>query len=264
MQISILGCGWLGLPLAKTMTARGYAVKGSTTTPNKAPVLKEAGIDPYIIDLANYSPALASDFLSGSEVLIINIPPRLRSGGNENYTAKINMILPQIQKADGIKVLFVSSTSVYADDNNLVTEDTTPNPDTESGSQILEAEQLLRAAHGPETTILRFGGLTGAGRHPVKFLAGKENLASPNGPVNLIEQEDCIGIILKIIEQGVWGETFNAAYPHHPSREAYYTGKAKEAGLPLPQFNNSTPSVGKTIVSDKIINVLGYRFTKGI
>lgn len=264
MQISILGCGWLGLPLAKTMIAKRYTVKGSTTTPEKLALLADAGIAPYLIDLAHYSPAVTAEFVNGSEVVIINIPPKIKSGGNENYPARINMLLPEIGKAGIQKVLFVSSTSVYADDNNLVTEDTIPNPDTESGRQVLQAEQLLKDKTHFKTTVIRFGGLIGANRHPVKFLAGKENLANPYAPVNLIEQEDCIGIILKVIENNAWGEIFNAASPHHPTREEYYSEKAKALDLPLPKFNYAEPSAGKTILAQKAITMLGYTFKQNI
>ena len=34
-RISILGCGWLGLPLAKELLDRSFEVKGSTTSSNK-------------------------------------------------------------------------------------------------------------------------------------------------------------------------------------------------------------------------------------
>ena len=44
MQVSILGCGWLGLPLAKALIGEGYTVKGSTTTPAKLNLLKEEGV----------------------------------------------------------------------------------------------------------------------------------------------------------------------------------------------------------------------------
>ena len=37
--ITILGCGWLGLPLAQTLVKEGYSVKGSTTTEDKLEVL---------------------------------------------------------------------------------------------------------------------------------------------------------------------------------------------------------------------------------
>jgi len=34
-QISILGCGWLGLPLAKAILENEFSVKGSTTSREK-------------------------------------------------------------------------------------------------------------------------------------------------------------------------------------------------------------------------------------
>jgi nucleoside-diphosphate-sugar epimerase len=91
-------------------------------------------------------------------------------------------------------VLFISSTSVYNDVDAFVTEETIARPATESGKQLLETEQLLQSNINFKTTILRFGGLIGEDRHPVKFLAGRENLENPNAPINLIHQEDCIGI----------------------------------------------------------------------
>ncbi|RYE24983.1 MAG: SDR family NAD(P)-dependent oxidoreductase, partial [Sphingobacteriaceae bacterium] len=48
-KISILGCGWLGLPLAKLLVAKGWQVKGSTTTFEKLNLLQEAGIEPFLI-----------------------------------------------------------------------------------------------------------------------------------------------------------------------------------------------------------------------
>jgi nucleoside-diphosphate-sugar epimerase len=144
----------------------------------------------------------------------------------------------------------------------VVTETTLPQPETESGRQLLVSEQLLQNNTNFKTTILRFGGLIGEDRHPVKFLAGRENLDNPDAPINLIHQEDCIGIILKIIASHSWNEVFNAAAPFHPSREDYYTQKALSLNLVLPKFNTVDPSVGKTILSDKIENVLNYTFTK--
>jgi NAD dependent epimerase/dehydratase family enzyme len=102
--------------------------------------------------------------------------------------------------------------------------------------------------------------LIGEDRHPVKFLAGKENLENPDAPVNLIHQKDCIGIIEEIIFQSKWNEVFNAAAPFHPSREDYYTQKAKEQNLILPKFSTETSNIKKIISSEKIENSLKYQF----
>ena len=263
-KISVLGCGWLGLPLAKALTENGFSVRGSTTSTEKIARLEQAGITPFLIEIGeNGINGNVDKFLEQSQILIINIPPKLRGNSSENFVSKITNILPFIEKVGIKKVLFVSSTSVFSDENSVVTEETIPTPDTESGKQLLECEKLLQNNSHFETTILRFGGLIGEDRHPIYFLAGRTNIENPDAPINLIHQEDCIGIILKIVGINCWGETLNAVAPFHPSREGYYTEKAKEYNLEPPIFVASKQSIGKTILSDKLERVLKYQFTKG-
>ena len=73
--ITILGCGWLGLPLAQTLVKEGYSVKGSTTREEKLEVLQDAGVEPYLVRL---EPEVTGDdvvaFLQ-SDILVVNIPP---------------------------------------------------------------------------------------------------------------------------------------------------------------------------------------------
>ncbi len=44
--VSILGCGWLGLPLAKALIKKGFIVKGSTTAEEHLEQLRTEGIEP--------------------------------------------------------------------------------------------------------------------------------------------------------------------------------------------------------------------------
>lgn len=275
-QISILGCGWLGLPLAKALLTNGFSVKGSTTTESKLSTLKSLGINPFLVSLdsKNITGAI-ENFLAGTETLVIDIPPQLRGKNSDSSTAndpstslrmvfveKIKTLIPYIEKSTIENVLFVSSTSVYGKIDGTITEETLPKPDTESGKQLLEVEMLLQNNPNFKTTILRFGGLIGEDRNPAKFLAGKKNLENPETPINFIHQEDCIGIILKIITTDSWNEIYNGVSPFHPTRETYYTQKANELTLPLPQFDYSKPSIQKLILGDKVADVLGYAFLK--
>jgi nucleoside-diphosphate-sugar epimerase len=271
-QISILGCGWLGLPLAKALLENGFSAKGSTTSIEKLSVLENSGIQPCLIALSeNETVGNLNDFLGNSKILIIDVPPKLRGSATDpssalrmTFVAKIKNLIPFIEKSTVENVLFISSTSVYGDTSTAlsVTEETKALPETESGKQLLEAEQLLQNNPNFKTTILRFGGLIGEDRHPIKFLAGKTNLDNSNAPINLIHQDDCVGIIMKIIELNSWNETFNAVTPFHPSRKEYYTQKAVDLNLDLPEFNAESTTFGKTILSTKIENVLRYQFTK--
>ena len=269
-QISILGCGWLGLPLAKSLIEKGFSINGSTTSVEKIAVLEKVGISPFLVSLSavevlEETKNSIEKFLKNSEFLIIDIPPKLRGDSKENFVAKIQNIIPFIEKSSVEKVIFVSSTSVYADDTSTalsVTELDKPNPDTESGKQLLETEQLLQSSSNFQTTIVRFGGLIDEDRHPIKFLAGRKNIENPEGPINLIHQIDCIGIIEAIVCNSELFGVFNAVTPFHPTRKEYYTQKAIELNLPLPEFEEGKISFGKTILSDKVTSVLNYEFKK--
>ena len=279
IKISILGCGWLGLSLAKSLLSKGYEVKGSTTSESKLEVLKNTGISPFQIQLEPHQIiGNIEEFLKDTDVLIIDIPPGLRreiSSSNEmTFVNKVKTLIPFIEKSGIQKVIFVSSTSVYGDSYNFstsleVTEETKPNPDTESGKQLVIAETLLQSNPHFKTTVIRFGGLLGDDRHPIKFLAGRTNVENPDAPVNMIQREDCIGIIEKALDfarddKWEWNQTFNAVAPQHPTRKEYYHKKAQILNLPLPIFAENLESKGKIISSKKVEMILEYSFQKEI
>jgi len=262
MQISLLGCGWLGLPLAKLLAGQGYTIKGSTTSADKLAVLQSAGIQPFHIDLNNPDANVLHSFLEGSSVLIIAIPPKVKADSAISYPDKIKSLLPFIAKAGIDKVLFTSSTSVYADDESIpvITEETVANPDTESGRQVLAAEEVLRDA-AFKATITRLGGLMGPDRHPVVHLAGRQGLQNPEAPVNMASQHHILAIILKIIQRDAWGETFVITDLEHPTRQSFYSGEAKKRGLPLPEFETINAPKGKLVNGGaKIMRLLDYHF----
>ena len=276
IKISILGCGWLGLPLAKSLLSKGHEIKGSTTSESKLDVLKNAGISPFQIQLESHQIiGTIEDFLKETNVLVIDIPPGLRREFSTSlemtFVNKVKILIPFIEKSGIQKVIFVSSTSVYGDGFPIVEirEETKPNPDTESGKQLVIAETLLQSNSHFKTTVIRFGGLLGDDRHPIKFLTGRTNVENPDAPVNMIQREDCIGIIEEILKQvqhdnWEWNQTFNAVAPQHPTRKAYYHKKAEILNLPLPTFAEDSESKGKIISSKKVETILGYSFKKEI
>ncbi len=270
-KISILGCGWLGLPLAKSLIQKGFSIKGSTTSEEKLEVLEKAGIEPFLISIkSNKVVGEVVKFLEDSDILIIDIPPDLRHGNTESFIEKMQQSIPFLEQSSIKKLIFVSSTSVYSgynlaadiasQDEYKVTEETIAVPENESGIQLLASEKILMSNKNFATTIIRFGGLIGEDRNPTKFLAGRKNIENPNSPINFIHQKDCIGIIEKIIETNSWNQIYNGVAPFHPSRKNYYTQKAIEMGLEIPEFDESKPSFGKIVSSEKIEKVLRYEF----
>lgn len=260
-QISILGCGWLGFPLAVSLQRKGYHIQGSTTSEEKIAVLKNAGIAPFLIRLNTEKISGDMDsFLNGSQLLIINFPPGMRGNSTELFSSKIEKLIPYIEKSTVKNVLFVSSSSVFGDTQGVVDENTLPEPDTFSGKDLWKTEKLLKANSHFKTTIIRFGGLIGEDRHPVYYLAGRSNLKNGQSPVNLIHRNDCIGMIEKIIEFNYWGKTAHGVFPYHPAKEKYYTNQAIVKNLPPPHFENSKDSSQKMVTSCVIAKDLLFAF----
>ena len=266
-NISILGTGWLGLPLAKMLLAEGFSVKGSTTSAEKLPVLKQAGIEAFQIKVtAEGVEGNIEDFLSKNGILIVDFPPGLRKNPEVNYSEAIKKLAEAIEASGVKKVIFVSSISVYEETESfpVYSENTQPNATSASGKEIISAEKILLENTIFDTTVIRFGGLIGAGRHPVKYLAGRSGLANPLGAVNLIHLEDCLKVIKKVLKNDIFGEVYNAVFPLNPPKEQYYQQKAREMELELPQFDHSRPSVGKVISASKVMRQLGVEFSAGI
>ena len=262
MQISILGCGWLGFPLAKKLMEDGYAIKGSTTTVAKMQELSSAGITPYHLEL--YDNGIQGDmssFLSNSEILIIDIPPGLRKNPETDFTGKITNIISYIEKSGIQKVIFVSSTSVFEDEENFpeYTEENKPNGNSQAAKQLIACENILGDNPNFETTVIRFGGLISKDRHPVMMLSNKSGLKNADAPANLIQREDCIELLSKIIENDEFGTVFNAAYPEHPKKSEYYTKEAKSRNIKAPEYDQNRPSKGK-IISSVNLDKIGFEF----
>lgn len=246
-RISILGSGWLGQPLALQLQARGYSLRVSTTRQVRVDALTSAGLDAMIIDIARLDGAIAA-FLD-ADLLICNITSKDLHG--------FASLVRALEESPVRNLLFVSSTSVYPNDAGRVRE----GDGKEAGdSPLLQIEQLLQASNRFRTTVVRFGGLFGPGRHPGRFFRRGGVTLDPDAPVNLIHLDDCIGIIQAIIAQQAWGHVFNCCAPSHPSKREFYTRATQLADAPCPNFAATASVNYKVVDSLQVQQVLGYRF----
>lgn len=248
MKISIYGCGWLGLPLAKSFINQGFPVKATVRSEDSLVNLKGInGLTVYQSSMDEID-KLDQDFWS-CDVLIIAVPHKVVEDF-ENLCSIIRQ--EQIDK-----VIYVSSTSVYANNNDWVNEKDGPyNED----SVIYQIEQVFDWM-GIHTSFARFSGLVGPRRHPGKFFAKSGRAVSqPSAPVNLIHLIDCIGIINSIIQHNAFGESFNGCTPDHPTKKEFYTWAAQNAGELTPNFKEGNEASFKKVDGSKITRVLGYEY----
>lgn len=265
-KIAILGAGWLGWPLAKKLVEAGFIINASTTSSNKLDALTADGINPFLINLLSTGPEGKNleSFLK-TDLIIINIPPGRRDPAVEtNFPKKIKTLISLALKAGVTRCVFVSSTSVYSDPQGGVSEETIPMPTTNSGKALWSVEKYLQSLSPLKTTIIRPGGLVGGDRLAGRFLAGKKDIPNGNAPVNMIHRTDLVNIILKLIDQKRFNETFHCVANQSPTRRDFYTHQAKKYGFKKPEFL-ADEGVGpfKIISNEYVKKTLNYQFIFG-
>ncbi len=259
-QISIIGCGWLGYPLALFLQKKGWTICGSSRSDEKLRLLEQHKIRPFKI---NVSDRLHGDYKGffKSEILIINIPPGRRNPEVvKDHTRQIQAIIQAAKEGKVEKILFVSSTGVYGNENRVMTEVDKLNPVRKSGIALEIIEKSLLKQKTFQTTIVRMAGLVGGERKAGRFLAGKKDIANGGAPINMVHRDDCIAVIYEIIRQEKWGDIFNVCADKHPSRKDFYTAQALKDGFEPPHFADEGTGDYKIISNEKVKRVLDYTF----
>lgn len=250
-RISILGCGWLGFPLAQQLKRNGFVVKGSTTNLNKKELLEKEDIQAFLLELTSES-LIGQDLESffDTDVLVISIPPKRKEQ---------HLYLSKIKKLDSYLsaiplIIFTSSTSVYPSINREIIEEDLK-PDKASGHEIKKVEDYLMKM--TKTCVLRLSGLIGESRHAGRFFDGKINIPNGLSPVNLVCQEDVVNIMEKVIEQSIEG-IFNVCMTEHPSRKEFYSQATKHYKGIAPIFLEELKDF-KKINGEKILREINYQ-----
>jgi len=251
LNISILGCGWLGLPLLKSLVADGHNVKGSSRNPETLAKISKSGAGAFRIDLPQDLPA---DFTDECDVLIFTLPPGGRKFGAEatdKYLAAIASLAEWLSWPDGPALIYTSSTGVYGGLQGVVTEQTEPRPDTHSARAVRRAEEWFMSGRCP-LTILRLAGLVAEDRHPGRFFGGKDRpIPLADTPVNLVHRDDVIAAVKQCLQNNGTPTIYNVCAAAHPTKGDFYTRAAEDLGL---KIKGTAPGGegGKIINSDKL------------
>lgn len=265
-RISILGCGWLGFPLAQRLLSAHstWYVKGSTTSISKIRPFIKKGIEPYVIpldpDFESRDQLLHSFF--EVDTLIITLPPRLYKHEPGFYTQQIKAIIEEIEQSAITDIIFISSTGIYPELNRTVIEDDVKTPEESASPEMVTAENLLIALRPKRNvTILRLGGLLGYNRIPGKYVQGQKDMTTGSIPVNYIHRDDAVGVIITILENGIVNETFNVVAPIHSIRREVYETTCAQFGWETPTFIEPTsPPDYKIISAEKLDQTYHYTF----
>ncbi|MCB9426674.1 MAG: NAD(P)H-binding protein [Flavobacteriales bacterium] len=256
MKIGVLGCGWLGLPFALRLKEMGYDVRGTVSSEAKALTLQDK-LSIFVVKVTETGVEGDFSFFEDLDVLVVAIPPQLRSNPKADFIKKMEHLLALAKRYAIERILYVGTIAVFPNVNQAFDEDSKPITFDDKSNQLIAAEELIKN-YNDTTTIIRMGGLINEERHPVTMLAKRESIANPEATINLIHQKDAIGLLCRIINKGIWGKVLHGVVLSDETKRDFYSKEAKKRGLIL-NFQEGHTSVGKKILVQKTLEILEYK-----
>lgn len=209
-RILIVGTGDIGGHLAESLVQQGHDVWGIRRS-NK-PVAE--GVTVISADVADAETLI--DLPTELDIVVYSVAsPVFSKEGYHNYYVKgLKNILKAVKDQSPKRVIFVSSSSVYHQmDGEWVDETSETKPSSFAGKEMLAAEEALKAANVPSTSV-RFTGIYGPGRTRMIEQARHGGYCDPEPAVwtNRIHRDDCIGVLNLLINKSLAGETLDNLY----------------------------------------------------
>lgn len=201
-KLLILGCGDIGLRLVHKLSADDYCVQGVRRREihHDCPNLTLMAADLY-------QPSCINSILkiSTPDVILVTMTPDERSDQSykKAYVDTCQSLIESLRllQQKPRLILFVSSTSVYSqDDGSWVDELSPAEPKTFSGKRLLEAETLLCNSEFP-AMVVRFSGIYGPGRNHLIRQVQSGKVSASSGFTNRIHADDCARVLAHLIEK---------------------------------------------------------------
>jgi len=249
----IVGCGYVGLPLALLLQERGDEVAGWVRSEASAAELAEKGVDRIVI--GNVAEEIG---WSGADEKFDAIVHCASSGGGgaaayrEVYLEGVRQMNRHQSQA---RRIFVSSTSVYGQsDGGWVDENSPAQPASETSRILREAEEEALKAGG---IVVRAAGIYGPGRAALfeKFRRGDATMEGDGTRwVNSIHQADIVGALLRLLDVGELGQVYHAADDTPVMLRDYYAWCSEKLGKPMPPAGERDPNRKRGLTNKRVAN----------
>jgi nucleoside-diphosphate-sugar epimerase len=234
-NVLIVGCGDIGHRVALHEQSEGRKVFGLARYDHSAQRLGEAGIEPVRGDL-DRSETL-HNIPAKDTLLYYFAPPPPRGERDTRMENFVSALLP-----DNVPdcIVLISTTGIYGDcRGDWVTEERTPNPQTDRARRRFSAETILLnwgREHKVPITILRVPGIYGPGRLPEKRLrSGEPVLREEESPFsNRIHADDLARVCVAAARRGRPGRIYNVSDGHPTTMTHYFYLIADLLGVPRP------------------------------
>ncbi len=209
-SVLLAGCGDIGTGLGERLRARGARVVGLRRHPENLP----DGFEKMAADLADPT---SLSVLGGQRFdhVVVTLTPTAYTDEAyaQAYVDGLANLLRALDTAPGC-LYFVSSTSVYHQDDHKWVDETSPTePTIFSGIRTLEAEKLVAGCGHPFVNV-RFSGIYGPGRTRLLDQVREGKACGPQDRLytNRIHRLDGIGFLEHLILMGERGDDRHDLY----------------------------------------------------
>ena len=252
-RILIAGCGYVGQATADLFHAAGWTVEGWTRSAESAAKLSAKPYPVYAINLADREQVYARD---GMLDAVIHCASSGGGGLNAYRQVYLNGARSLLDRFAGSKVIFTSSTSVYAQrDGSWVTEKSETKPARETGRILLETEQLVLAQGG---VVARLAGIYGPGRSALlsKFLAGSAIIDPENDRfINQVHRDDIATALFLLLDRpSPAREIYNVVDDQPILQSECYRWLAAKLNRPIPPMGRSTAAPKRGASNKRVSN----------
>jgi len=254
-EVLIIGCGFLGEATADLFAAQGIRVLGLVRSSASQAKLFGRTFESALCDVTNDSSvASLTPRVQGIPLAIYCVSSG--RGGAEEYAAVYRDGLQRILECwQPEKTIFVSSTSVYAqNDGSWVTEDSPAEPHRETGKILLEAEQIALRAGG---SVARLSGIYGPGRSVLlkKFLSGEAVLEEGGHRyLNQIHRDDGAAALLTLADPPITSGIFNVTDDTPATQREVYSWMSAHLHQPMPPEGSANLNRKRGVTSKRISN----------
>ena len=260
LSVGIIGCGWLGTALALSLLKNDVSVLATSSQLKNVKELTLQGISAQPLILPAATELLEQHDVFTQQCLVIAIPPQFKQGLTD-YGDKIAQLVSAAQKRGMVqRIILLSSTAIYQGSAGKVDENHLPHLSFEKVQVLHQAEQAV-LKFNQQSNVLRLGGLVGPNRHPGKFILANKTLSNATAPVNLIHQQDAVGLIVALLKSTSPQGIFNGVSDTHVSKQQYYQVAANALSFQPPIFSKEHGDEKMRVVSGtKAKHLLNYQF----
>jgi nucleoside-diphosphate-sugar epimerase len=200
MRVAILGCGYVGLELARQLS--DHEVVGVRRSETGLAAVEAAGAELVRADVTDADDLAAVPDVD-AVVFAASSGGRGAEAAREVYVDGLRTVIESFGARERVpdRLVYTSSTGVYGDhDGDWVDEETPLDPTTEKTEVLAEAERLARELapeHGIDGAVARFAGLYGPDRYRLdRYLEGPVT----EGYLNMIHRDDAAGVVRFMLE----------------------------------------------------------------